>query len=386
MTAMGPAEGTMVPPDRGRALDPRSPFGGVLRLGLWARLSRWWLGVGPLRARPGSARGPLAIGASPALAPAGSSPRLAAPWLGDVEAPSVEASQVRAWLVGSLLEERDRHVPGPDRDLVERLLRLLGSQTLDFPLFPDVAWELNTLLQRGDPSITEVARLVRREPDLVRRVWAEASGAEFARKVGSLNHAIARIGFDSLWRVVMRASMQSTVFKVRGWQGAVDQARSVAIVTAEVAAWLGDEGRGDLFLSGLLHNAGQLLVLRAAGPPRAADGLPGRAFVLDLQRRLSASFGLLVADTWQLGPTVGAAIAFCPAPLRAPPEHREGATIVQIARIAALTALEARTHRDVGGVAALFAIQGLTFDPARTVEKAVGALKQLEAGGGTIPG
>ena len=107
--------------------------------------------------------------------------------------------------------------------------------------------------------------MVERDPGLVRRVWRQARSALYASPRGSLHHAVARVGLDALWRIGMSVCLNDTVLRVDGFQDEAGELRSLGIATAEVAAQLGGEKRGNLYMSGLLHDVGRLLVLRAAG-------------------------------------------------------------------------------------------------------------------------
>ena len=100
---------------------------------------------------------------------------------------------------------------GPSSTRIGASPRLTGQHlSLDSPAgyrsnglaaFPDVAWQLGTLLRLGDPPLSGV-KLVR-EP--ARPAGLDASLLGFhARPPNSLDHARA-IGFDALWRIGMSA-------------------------------------------------------------------------------------------------------------------------------------------------------------------------------------
>ncbi len=282
-----------------------------------------------------------------------------------------------------LWAEVDRTSDEGNRAFLQRLTRECGSRKLDFPLFPDAALQIDAVLRGRDPSVADVARIVRREPDLVRRVWQDANGVNFARKAGTLDEAIVRIGFDSLWRIGMRACMNAPVFRVRGFQDEVNQVRAVSIVTADVASTL--VPGGDVYLAGLLHAIGKLVVYRAAmARPPAPE--PDPELVRRLARSLHAQIGVLVADAWKLSPEVVAAIAFAPDPGLATATGASGLTFeqaraVRAGCIAAHTAAEARVGREVGGLMALVGLPGTPIDAARLVARAHDAWNGLAQNG-----
>ena len=292
-----------------------------------------------------------------------------APWDNGGVAPSIDPDEVRPALMESLFEIQDRCQTEAGKAFLNRLIRLLGTDQLDLPPFPDVAWQLDSLLRLGDPPLVRVVKLVRREAALVRRVWTQACSAFYARPPNSLDHAVARIGFDALWRIGMSACLYSEVFRVRGFQEDADAVRRHGIIAADVAAWLSGKKLGSAYLAGLLHNVGKLMVYRAASTSRPV-GLPDPQLVEDVAVELYPSIGVLVAHAWKLGPEVAAGIGFHHDPMRAPPDYQEVAMQVQVSNIATYTAEFSRHGQDCGGLLTLLGLEGLQFDVARTIGKA----------------
>ena len=301
----------------------------------------------------------------------------APPWDGGGVAPDVDADVVRPHLMGVLFEYQDRCQSEADKAFLSRLIRQLGTDQMDLPPFPDVAWQLDTLLRLGDPPLVRVVKLVRREPALVRRVWTQACSAFYARPPNSLDHAVARIGFDALWRIGMSACLYSEVFRVRGFQAVADEVRQHGIVTADVAAWLSGKKLGAVYLAGLLHDVGKLLIYKAASTQKSV-GLPSPELVEEVAAEVHASIGVLVAHAWKLGPEVAAGIGFHHDPSQVPPEYLETARQVEVANIATHTAVLSRQGQDCGGLLALLNMDGPQFDVARTIGKAHEILDGLE--------
>jgi len=291
------------------------------------------------------------------------------PWREGRVAISIDPEEVRPHLIGALFEVQDECETDADKAFLTRLIRQLGTDQLDLPPFPDVAWQLDTLLRLGDPPLVRVVKLVRREPALVRRVWTQACSAFYARPPNSLDHAVARIGFDALWRIGMSACLYSEVFRVRGFQEAADEVRQHGIVTADVAAWLSGKKLGAVYLAGLLHGVGKLMIYKSASTNRSV-GMPSLALVDRVADEVNASIGVLVAHAWKLGPEVAAGIGFYLDPAMAPAEYLATARQVQVANIATHTAALSRKGKDCGGLLELLNMEGIQFDVARTIGKA----------------
>lgn len=329
------------------------------------------------RSREARARRRLAQVAPPALVEDPETVEKTPPWATGGVAPSIDPDEVRPHLMGTLFEIQDACKSEADRAFLLRLIRLMGTDQLDLPPFPDVAWQLDTLLRLGDPPLVRVVKLVRREPALVRRVWTQACSAFYARPPNSLDHAVARIGFDALWRIGMSACVHSEVFRVRGFQEAADTVRQHGIVVADVAAWMSGKKLGAVYLAGLLHDVGKLMIYKAATTNKS-QSMPDLDLVERVGAQLHASIGVMVAHAWKLGPEVAAGIGFHHDPSAAPAQFHETAMQVQVANIATHTAVLSRQGEDCGGLLELLNLEGMNFDVARTIGKAHEIMDGLE--------
>ena len=329
------------------------------------------------RTEEARARRSLGQPPAPSLVQDPSSDDVVAPWDNGTVAPSINVDEVRPHLMGALFDIQDACDNPADYAFLNRLIRMLSLDQLDLPPFPDVAWQLDTLLRLGDPPLVRVVKIVRREPALVRRVWTQACSAFYARPPNSLDHAVARIGFDALWRIGMSACVHSEVFRVRGFQEHADTVRRHGIVTADVAAWLSGKKLGSVYLAGLLHEVGKLVVYRAAATTTAV-GLPDLELVERVAQQVHPSIGVLVSNSWKLGDETAAGVGFYHHPEQAPDAFIDTARQVQVANIATHTATLSREGHDCGGLMTLLEMKGMDFDVARTIGKAHEILDGME--------
>jgi len=299
------------------------------------------------------------------------------PWLRGGLPACAPADTLRTELLRALYEEQSHQNAPEDVAFIGRLIQVVGTAKLEFPPFPNVARELDGLLKERDPSMFQVVALVEQDPALVRRVWVSGSGAAFVHPPSGLHHAIARIGFDALWRIGMAVCLNSQVFRVRGYQGAADAVRTHGILVGELAAWLRDERRGHHFLSGLLHDVGKLVVYRAAS---VRDGLtaPSCQLVQMMVDRHHPSLSLLAAHAWSLGDDVAQAVGYHHHPVSAPDSVKDISRILWAADVAAHTVQEARAGRDCGGLAELERVVGLPKSPQALLRKAQALLEELD--------
>ncbi|MBO86934.1 MAG: hypothetical protein CL927_16415 [Deltaproteobacteria bacterium] len=331
-----------------------------------------WLGLrSPLvEARPLTAT----LQATVPSRPASSASRIDPPWTTWCPAPDLDGGVVRAAILRDLLEQIDEveslHTPEAEADarFLGRLVRCLGSERLELPVFPDVSLRLDRLLRRPSPPLSEVMDLVSGDPDLLRRVWTAAHSALFARGVADLDHAIARIGFDALWRIGMAACVHAPVFRAGRYQRRVEQLRAQGLVAGKVAAWMADDPRGDAYLAGMLHSAGGLYIWRTAA--QSGKNHPSQARIRRVLRDHSCGFGVLMARAWGFGDEVAAGVGFWPQPERAVPEHIPFARMVHLSVVATMSADEGRTGTDSGGLEALSRYDGIACSAQATLSRA----------------
>ena len=297
-----------------------------------------------------------------------------APWRRAKAVTGLDPARVRSQALASI---DAIPFPGGDKDaFYRRLRRLVESKQLDLPPFPAVARELDGLLKDSSTEILQIARVVERDPGLVRRVWTQARSALYSSPPRSLHHAISRVGLDTLWRIGMSVCLNDTVLRVQGFEEDAAALRVVGIATAETAAHLGGEKRGSLYMAGLLHDVGRLLVLRAAG---GCSVRPSDPLVAEVQAKVGAALGVLVADGWGFDEGVAAAVGFSPDPSSAPQKHRKAASIVRASTIAAHTVVLAASFRVVDGDAPSAEIEALGHSPLVALERAEEVRKGLQA-------
>lgn len=343
-------------PSRPRAAPPPSDW--AARVWVWLRAPRT-LGASVPEV-------PRVQPSAPPPARSGQSPP--APWVAAAPAAALEPGALRAGLLRGLLAEQAGLAPGPDRAFVERLLHLVGDERLELPVFPAVAQEINGLLAQGQPSASAVARLIEHEPDLLRRVWQAGGRGPFARRPASLDHAIARMGLDGLWRVVMEASVHAPVLHVGRMQAAALRSRARSVVAAEVASWLLDEPRGDAWMAGMLHGVGRLVIYTHAAGVRGDR--PSFGLVDRLAERLHPSVGVLVAQAWGLSPAVALGVGAYPAPDWQVGAPQALARAVRAGVVAGWTLELGRQGLDCGGEEELRALSAGLWSPAEALARA----------------
>ncbi len=144
------------------------------------------------------------------------------------------------------------------------------DETFDLPAMPEIAQDIMKL--RVDPSAdaTKLAQIVRRDPSLAAQVvsWASSPYYGYQGKIDSVETAIARVlGFELVMNLALGISIgKSLKVPMEGPLG-VKEFWKQAIYSASLAEKLcrampikQRPERGLIYLSGLLHNFGHLLL------------------------------------------------------------------------------------------------------------------------------
>ncbi|HEY9197803.1 MAG TPA: HDOD domain-containing protein [Gammaproteobacteria bacterium] len=216
--------------------------------------------------------------------------------------------------------------PAPPHARVQDILLL--------PPLPAIALKLLQLVSREDCDIQELSHLIEQDPGIAARIVGIANSAYFARPtpVCSVADAIVRVLGLNLVRGIAIGIALSKPFDPgacpdfqldRYWY----RAMCSATLAAQLAplARLPETAHACLFLSGLLHNLGQL-VLAHAFPDRMSQVFrawaqqPGQSLLALESQHLhmtEVEAGTLVARRWQLPAGVSDVIEFRRDPSRA---------------------------------------------------------------------
>jgi len=132
---------------------------------------------------------------------------------------------------------------------------------------PDICLQLNSLVNNDEASVDDIAQLVRYDPALTFRVLKLANSALYSRRgnISTIEDAILKIGTNELCNIAL-ATSAALIFKGAGrnkieltdyWQHSV----SCAILAKEIFFIKSGSKNGSMFVAGLLHNIGFLVVL-----------------------------------------------------------------------------------------------------------------------------
>jgi len=132
---------------------------------------------------------------------------------------------------------------------------------------PDICLSLNELVAQDNCSVEDIAAVVSHDPALCVRILKLANSALYRRKaqVSSVEQAIQIVGTDELCNIAI-ATSAALIFKGAGehkinlsdyWHHSV----YTAVISQKIYKECFKQRQGPLFVVGLLHNLGMLVVL-----------------------------------------------------------------------------------------------------------------------------
>ncbi|WP_444997687.1 aminoacyl-tRNA deacylase and HDOD domain-containing protein [Aliikangiella sp. IMCC44359] len=172
----------------------------------------------------------------------------------------------------SIYAGREKKASNEDVDVSFTAIRLKQrvDETFDLPAMPEIAQDIMKL--RVDPSAdaTKLAKIVSRDPSLAAQVvsWASSPYYGYQGKVDSVETAIARVlGFELVMNLALGISIGKSLKVPMDGPLGVREFWKQAIYSASLSEKLcrimpikQRPERGLIYLSGLLHNFGHLLL------------------------------------------------------------------------------------------------------------------------------
>jgi putative nucleotidyltransferase with HDIG domain len=207
--------------------------------------------------------------------------------------------------------------------LTERFVADIDSLS-DLPSLSPVLAHLIATLGREDASVAEVAAIIRQDPVIAARVLRAANSAAYVGRssVSSIRDALLRLSLARIRRLALMASLYDAV-PVRGtqatreifWQHSLAVAHCSEIIARHAIGAPEDLNPESVFLSGLLHDLG-LLVLESHYPKEAsavkrhaeANGMPLSLAELEILETDHGELGALLATHWMMPESITAAI------------------------------------------------------------------------------
>ncbi len=142
-----------------------------------------------------------------------------------------------------------------------------ANQAQELCVLPDIYLKLKKLLDSDKASLADISQLISLEPALASTLLKIANSAlfNFPREIDSINRALMILGIDEVRTLINTYGVTAAFSGLdpniadmdRFWEVSVD----CALLTKFLAKKIGLENSDGLFLSGLLHNIGELAIV-----------------------------------------------------------------------------------------------------------------------------
>ena len=198
-----------------------------------------------------------------------------------------------------------------NKSIVELIKEHLVSGTTGIPVFHAVALRLQQLLARPDFGVEEMNRLISADTGLASQVLRVANSSYYSglSKVGTIHEAIVRLGSREVASIAMLATQKDQYRSADAKYNTVMQVLwKHAYCCAAGSKWLALRSGYDMlaqeaFLAGLLHDIGNLFLLKVMEEISKAKLLPGGATPAILSEVLSSMHveqGYLLMQQWNM--------------------------------------------------------------------------------------
>ncbi|MBI3593110.1 MAG: HDOD domain-containing protein [Nitrospirae bacterium] len=202
-------------------------------------------------------------------------------------------------------------------------LRLFVQKIAKLPTLPAIAHEILDLVNDDLTSIDKLEHIIEQDPAISAKILSFASSAFFgyADPNTTVSSAIQKIGFNNVRNIVIGISLM-TIFDDSRHDNALDYHKifrhslAVGMIAKFMSENLNIKKPDEIFLSGILHDLGLLLMNRHFSDIRikvkneVKQGMP----ILDAEKAAlgftHADMGAWLADRWNLSETIWETILY----------------------------------------------------------------------------
>ena len=229
-----------------------------------------------------------------------------------------------------------------ERDYVHG--KLIGIAAL--PTFPDIMGEMARIIEDPESSASDLARHM--DPAMVGEVLKAANnacaGTDGFKGMASLEQAIAVIGFERLLQIVLHMPFLSMTV---GENALFDENRFIShsivcgALSKEISSGLGLGNPGEVYLSGVMHDVGIIIIYRyfrkewdAILGLASASGIPRVEAERSLLSCDHGHVGADLLDMWKTPKSITDGVRFHHEP-EAATENRENVLVTYLANMLA---------------------------------------------------
>lgn len=239
---------------------------------------------------------------------------------------SRESGSLQGRAIAGAPDTRQIAAPG---SIAAALLEQVPAAMEQLPVLPELSQRILRLLKDPDFGMGELAAMIREDSVLALAIMKQANSVAFGglQSIKDLNSACARLGMKTVANTVQMVANRNLFITgdarlkenmERLWRHTV----ATAHCASQIARLTLAPDQEALFLAGLVHDIGKIVLLEMVASPRSKilrnlEGNP--ELVREVLDGLHPLFGLLVCQAWRLPPEFRAAVFFhhkpelCPA-------------------------------------------------------------------------
>ncbi|RME34355.1 MAG: HDOD domain-containing protein [Deltaproteobacteria bacterium] len=194
--------------------------------------------------------------------------------------------------------------------LLNRVQQALQSQDLQLPVFNKTALQLQRALRQDDFDIDKCAALINRDQALASEVLREANSSFYSglKKVVTIRDAMVRLGAREVLRLTVQVTQRGLYrSRIKGLQILMEKLWKHALATAMGSYWLARHAgyqalMPEAFLAGLMHDIGQLFLLKVLEDVTRADARIrlSEALVMEVLVTMHVEQGYRLMQHWGL--------------------------------------------------------------------------------------
>ncbi len=197
-----------------------------------------------------------------------------------------------------------------EQSLVDIIRERVSSQALQLPVFPHVALKLMNVLAKVDYSIAQVAQMIIEDQALSSHVLRMANSTFFGglSKVTTIRDAIVRLGARQVTNVVTVVTQsQQYRTKDKSMAAYMQTLWKHSLGCALGTKWFAEKtGYKELaqegLLAGLLHDIGQLLLLKVLEDVQASEPelILSKPVIVDVLQHMHVEQGTMLMQHWNI--------------------------------------------------------------------------------------
>ncbi len=226
--------------------------------------------------------------------------------------------------------------------LADEAIRQVVGRLDKLPSVPRTFWELRRAVDDPNVTVTELARIIERDPAMCIKILQLVNSAYFGlgRRLTSVRHAVSYLGIELLKGLALTAHVFATIEAAPVDGFSLERLQQYSLLTAQLARlFLTDPKRADdAFTAGLVHDVGKIVIALCL-PDRFADVVRNvrstKSTLHVVEKELlgvtHAEIGAYLLGVWGLPITIVAAVAYHHAPGLAPPETCDVLAAVHVA-------------------------------------------------------